>query len=163
MRQIRYPYEIDSSTLLGWLPNAKPRQIDRSLSEDDILFLQDIFLKTGFHHIRVADILSGRTIMYKLLESIHYYHEITCLTGNLQIPLKRRINNLYQALEKCCGSHATYESIEEYFLENYYADFLWIELSEELFKKSIATCALSIMHQLGMADNIPIISISYNS
>lgn len=163
MRQICCLHAANSCSDTGWAKANEPRQINVLLTEDDILFLQDIFLANGLHHIKVANMVAGREIIYKLLQSMHYYHDVTCLTGNEKIPLNKKVCNLYQAIKKYCGLNATYQDIEEYFLEQCYTDFMWVESSDELWENTIVAYAFQAMHELDIAHHIPIINVSYNS
>lgn len=141
----------------------KPRRINVFLTEDDIIFLQDVFLTNGLHHIKVPSVVSGREIIYKLLQSMHYYHYVTCLTGNVDVPLKRTVSNLFQNISQCCGQDCGYDEVENYFLEQCYTDFMWVELSEPLLNNAMVIHALQAMHKLDLAHHIPVISISYDS
>lgn len=162
MRQICCLYEVSSCNKTHWTGAMQPRQIDTNLTEEDILFLQDIFLTNGLHHIKVPSVLSGRTIIYKFLRSMNYYHHVTCLTCNDDFPLKKTVGNLFQLLKRACGQEPSYEHIENYFLEQWFADFMWVELSEDLITNGMVIHALHAMHELDLAHHIPIISVSCN-
>ena len=136
-----------------------PYKIDQVLSTDDILFLQDIFLTRGLHHIMVSDVVSGRMLIHKFLESLNCHHEIACFTLNVA-PTKQNIFDMYTSLVHCCGYDASYEEVEEFFLEQCFADFMWIENLNDLGQIPLVTHALKVMHDLGMVHDIPTIAVS---
>lgn len=143
--------------------NFHQLRVNALLTEDDILLLQDLFLTNGIHCIIAANVLSGRKLMYKFLQSLHYYHNVTCLTANKDRPLKKTVFNLFQSIQEYCGCNCEYQEVEYFFLEHCYADFLWVELSEELETNPIGINAFKAMDELNMDRAMPIIKISYNS
>ena len=140
---------------------VKPRQIDSTLSVDDILYLQNIFLTSGLHHIKVPDVVSGRLIVSRLLQSMQYHHEVSCLTNIGKPPLKKTVLNIYNSLMRHCGQDASYDEIEEFFLEQYFADFMWVEISGDLWEIPLVRYALQAMHDLEIAYQMPIVALSY--
>lgn len=153
-----YPYNK------SWLFDViRPRQIDSALPADDILFLQDIFLTNGLHHIGVSDLVSGRMIVSRLLRSMNYHHELACLTNSWDPPLKKTVLDIYNSLVDYCGQDASYDEIEEFFLEQYCADFMWVEISKDLLHIPMAGYALQAVYKLEIAHHIPIVAVSYQN
>ena len=142
---------------------VSPRRIDQSLPAEDILFLQDIFLTSGVHQIVVEDVRAGRKIVGKMLQSMNYYHEVACLTDIVEPPLKKSVINMYNSLAHYCGDDDSYDEVEEFFLEQYFADFMWIELSKGLLQIPIIENAMHALYDLDIIKHIPIVAISYNT
>jgi hypothetical protein len=141
----------------------RPRQINVPLPEEDIIFLQDLFLTNGYHHIKVPSQGSGRIIMHTLLQSMHYYHNVACLTDNSGVPLKKSVTDLCDKITCNYLPECSYEDVETYFLEQDYIDFMWIELSESLFTNTVAMYVLQVLQELNLAQHIPIISLSFET
>lgn len=150
-----------SCQILQLIENRKERSVGPILQVEDILYLQDIFLTKGLHYIKVKDILVGRKIVGDLLKSMHYYRDIACITNYFQPALKRTVYNIYCSLVDFCGTNVSYESIEEFFLENFFADFMWIEYSEDMLQKPLVVYAMQAMQELEIVRQIPIIVLSY--
>lgn len=142
-------------------PIEYTRTIGQQWSEDDILYLEDIFLTPGFHKIKVDDVNKGRSLVYILLQSLHCYQEVACLSC-LKIPLKKTITDIYMILLRLCQVHEYHDAVELYFLEYFQAQVLWIELSDELFEDPIMYCALQVIHDFNIMHSAPIIALSYN-
>lgn len=143
------------------LIDVPPRQLSAKLSVDDILYLQQIFLTTGLHHIAVPNLSVGRKIMRSLLQSMHYFNNTACLTQEHKTSLEGY--DVLGHLKDFCGKEADSNAIEEYFLEEFEADFLWVELNEALMQNSFVVQILNIMHVLDITHKIPVVAISYQT
>jgi hypothetical protein len=148
---------------MNLIENVPPMQLLSKLSIDDILYLQEMFLTKGLHHIMVPDIFAGRTLVHSFLQSMHYFHEVSCLTNDIEQSLVPEEYNLLENLTDFCGQEVTLDTIEEYFLEHYCADFMWIELSEALMSNPLVAQIAYIMHTLDIAHRMPVIAVSYKS
>jgi hypothetical protein len=141
------------------LNDVPPRQLSKKLSVDDILYLQQLFLTTGLHHIVVPDLSVGRKIIHSLLQSMHYFSNTACLTQQHKVSLKGY--DVLGRLINYCGQEANSNVIEEYFLEEFEADFMWVELNEELMQNPFAVQVFRIMHVLDIIKKMPVVTISY--
>lgn len=135
-----------------------PRHIDCQMSEDDILYLQDIFLTNGIHAISVADIHAGRSIMFSMLQSLNFYQTVACLTCD-KAPLEKSIVDIYSQLSS--EQDVQYEEVEHFFIEEFFSEFLWIELSEKLISKTLLAHSFHALNELEMARRMPIVTLSY--
>ena len=106
---------------------SSPRLVKRPFSEEDILYLQDAFLRNSFHYIAVETITSGRSIIYALLESLNYHRDITCLT----LVSKRLRNSVVDIYDECMKYGLGARALEEYLVEHFYGDFMWVECTPE--------------------------------
>ena len=163
MRQVCCLYEVNSCQKAGHREIARPRHINPALSIDDILFLQDVFLTGGIHHIIVPDVISGRKIVDSFLQSLNCHHEVSCLTVTEIPPIQGPTLNICSSLASYCGQDDSYEHVEEFFLEQYFADFMWIENLKDLLHIPLVARAIQAMHDLDIVQNIPVVAISYNA
>lgn len=139
------------------------RQLSLELTPEDILYLQELFLTNGFHHIRVPTVNDGRFLMYKLLHSMHFFNDIACLTCIDEPIISLDVCDLLNDLRIHCKGEESINAIEEYFLEVFFTDFMWIELNEALLNDPMVQHAIYIMHAIEFAHKIPVIAMSYNS
>ncbi len=137
-----------------------PRHIDHQMSEDDILFLQDIFLTNGVHAINVADVRVGRSIVHSMLQSLNFYQAVACMTCDQTTPLAESIIDVYSFLSNK-NYDLSYEEVEHFFIEEFFSDFLWIELSEKLINTSLFAYSFQALNELDMPRRIPIVTLSY--
>ncbi len=49
-------------------------------SEHDVLSLQEKFIALGVHIIKTKNVVDGRAIIQTILNSLNYYHNISCVT-----------------------------------------------------------------------------------
>jgi hypothetical protein len=127
------------------------------LTEQQIINLSSIFLTNGVHHISVTNKAEGRTLIYNFLHSLNYYHAVACLS--LEAINEEPITDLFEIL--CSGNWLTKGNFEPFLCQELYADFLWIEETQEMldspwyqpFKDSLLT--------LGFDKNMPIILFTY--
>lgn len=107
------------------------KKIKKPLSEQDILYLQDIFMIPGIHHIKVDSVISGRFIINSMLNSLNYYRNIGCLSA-YHLPIQEPIVDIYQELAKKNYFQNPDVNLYDFFLEDFDCDFLWIESSQNL-------------------------------
>ena len=136
------------------------RKIVDPFSEQDILELQDEFLTNGFHYLTVSNIQTGRKIINTFLSSLNYYQEVGCLTIADQA-LVENVSNICKLLEN--SDYLQNMNFEEFFLEQWYYDFVWIEAIEQLwylpwFKKLYQQIVNGTIE-----DSLPIFILSYTT
>ncbi len=111
-------------------------KIQDPLSEAEILTLQDRFLSNGFQHIKVKDITTGRLLIQAFLNSLGIYHNTACVT-TVDVSLQETVTNVYHEL--MIGGHLDPlepRFLDEFFIEEFYFDFLWIEMTNALINSS---------------------------
>ena len=151
---------------MNWLENAPstwfmaPRLIEEPLSESDILYLQDAFLTNGFHHIQVKNVAAGRNIIRTFLDSLAVYHDTACLTA---VDLGQEgVFDINNALHD--GGYLDLlgdKELEEFFIEEFYFDFMWIEASRELISSAWFIDFERKLEDFKITRHIPMIVISY--
>jgi hypothetical protein len=117
-----------------------------SISEQQILELQDLFLTNGIHHISVPNLKEGRALMYKFLDALRCYQSIACFTID-GISLKKCILDLHSQLLQKDWDH--------FFIEEFTSDFLWIEHDSIIHQNSLLL--EEKLCQLGFDQQLPII------
>lgn len=101
----------------------------RSLSEQDILDLQNAFLTFGYHRVPVSSLGWGRTLICSFLSSLSCFSSVSCLTYSRGI-LPNGVVSLHEEL--ALATDFSSDSIDHFLLENFYYDFCWIECTPEL-------------------------------
>jgi hypothetical protein len=121
------------------------------LTEHDILLFHACFLSVGLHTIKTSDMQKARSVISILLSSLDYYRAIAWVTQEQhQIPGFFPIHNdiLSQGYET---------ALEDYFIEAFNYDCLWIEDTKSWswlddFKEAV--------QYIGLEKQIPIIIVS---
>jgi hypothetical protein len=135
-------------------------RVTGALSEQSILVLQDKFLTPGFEYLMVREIRVGRRLVHTFLELLAYrYHNVACLTLSLE-PLQQSVYPLHQEL-----LHGGYvdnlRSLEQFFIERFYFDFLWIEATDTLIISEWFNEFAKILIDFNVQNHIPIFIIIY--
>jgi len=134
MRRFAHDKEVSSVRYIESLQFIS-RYVKRPFSEKDILELQDTFLSNGFQFLRMDTIPFGRTVMETFLMLLNNFHDVACLTTSKDA-LPPMVSNIYQLLDQ--GGFLEPHSMldfEEFFLEYFYYDFIWIEASYDLLSQ----------------------------
>lgn len=135
--------------------------VTQPFSERDIIWLQELFLTNGWHCLQVEDLHAGRSLINTMLYSLNYYHDVVCLTIEDHPLLDSSYFDVYLHLLE--GEYLDGQpcDVEEFFIEHFYADFLWIEETSELVRSAWYQQFLQALQDLKMANHIPIIILSY--
>lgn len=138
---------------------ALSKVVNSPFTEKDILDLQDDFLSNGFHYLKVNDIKTGRRVIHTFLHSLKsYYHDIGCLSV-ADVYLPDAITDIYEILEWYGYLKENY--LENFFIDQWYFDFLWIEATEELLLTSWFCTFSQLVEDFSFNKEIPIFIISY--
>ncbi len=135
---------------------AAAKVIRQPFSEADIFELHDMFLTNGFHFFKAPTIEQGRSIVYTLLDSLDYYHNIGCLSLNTQ-PVST-VTNINNVLLDTTISW-TKEFLAEYLLEIFFFDFFWIEATSTLIQYEMFDLFQETLTDLNLDRTSPIIVI----
>lgn len=138
-----------------------PQIYTNKLSNNDILTLQDIFLTKGLHPLHADSLETGRSIIYTIVQSLHYYETIGCITVNQQLPLANPIINVYQDAYDRFGSSYTLEDIETMFLDYWFIEYAWIEHSQSSLSDPLYNACTRVMRNLGIIEHIPVIELVF--
>jgi hypothetical protein len=118
--------------------------ISQPLNDESILHMQDLLLSHGFQYLRLKSISEGRMLMQTFLENLSY-HSVGCLT----LESNPGVTDIYQILD--AGDYLSDKyALQEYFLDHFQFDFVWIEATQELLssenfeqiKQAMITCVL---------------------
>ena len=137
----------------------------QQLTERDILELQDLFLTNGMHRVVSYDLFTGRTLVDIFLQAMApHYHEKACMTAH-SCTLDPSVLDLYTMLQLFVGGaqEDPTEHLEEFFTEQLYADFMWIEETASLRKQLWYPVFLETLTTLQLDHHIPIIIFSYEA
>jgi len=137
------------------------QHVKEPFSDSDILNLQDAFLNNGLHYIQVDDVQTGRGLINLFLSSLNFYHNIAALTVSTD-SLANGTADLYAQL--ILGNHLNQNlphELEDFFLEKFYHDFLWIEATKKLVDSFWAEELFKKITEFKLDQLIPILVVSY--
>lgn len=127
------------------------------LSENDILALQDKFLNNGVHYIKVQNIQTGRAIIQSFLETLSIHQDVACLTVS-NVALENYITDIYQEL---LIGHYFKTSLDEFFIDRFYFDFIWIERTKKLLDIEWYIDFEKKLLNFNLDQHIPMIMLNY--
>jgi len=139
---------------------SKSRKVTDQLSEQDIIELQDQFLTNGFHYITVETIEQGRKVIDTFLSSLNYYQDV----GYLSLANQQTVNdaeNIYRQLK----ADGCFESMryDEFFIERWHYDFMWIEAIEPLWHLSWFKKLYQQLVDGSFEESLPIFIVLYTN
>lgn len=131
--------------------------------EHTILAMQEKFLTNGFQHITVSDGAAGRELVMTFVNSLHCYHNVAALTLE-QEPLPQNMTDLYVQLvqNNCLAATRAENAMEEFLLDTFYYDLLWIEATPKLLEQSWFVEFEHEISSLQLDEKLPIVMISYD-
>jgi len=129
-----------------------------AISEDDILYLNDLLLTNGLHQVVVKNMDSGCTIIETFLMCLNKYQWICWLSGSAKN--SRHIYDLKDDLKSYgCLNSESMLVYEAYFSEQFYADCLVIECTEKLLQQHWYYYFYKAMCKASIAQRMPIIQL----
>ncbi len=105
------------------------RHIQIPCTEHEILYLENICMQPGIHHITVSSLASGRQMVAQILQALGWHQDIGYLGLNDDLDKKIHLTHIAKILEWPLDQ----EQLEHFFIHSFYYDFLWIEGSKELY------------------------------
>lgn len=157
---------FEVSDLMGVI--SKSKYIIDPLSEYDILDLQEKFLSNGIHYITVKNVIVGRNIINRFLKSINYYHD------NAILSISPDAINYFCTKDATFFSDIYYDLLQggyisenkktefnDFFIEQFYYDFMFIEANQELIDSGWFLKFFDAIKNNKIDQHIPIIVISY--
>jgi hypothetical protein len=129
--------------------------LSSTLSELNILSLQNVFLAYGFHDLCVANPEAGRRLVQVFLNALGCYKNVACFTL-VDKPLAPEVIDLYYQLSCFPGT------IEEFLLDTFYYDFVWIELSRELLADDMYVTFNQLLVRMELYVRLPVVVMHYN-
>lgn len=119
-----------------------------TISEQQILELQDLFLTKGIHTIEVPSIRQGRYLIYSFLDALRCFNSVACITMS-KVSLKKNIFNMHEYL---------HWDNDNFFSHELDFDFIWIEILKD--NKHDIMSYQHIIEHLCMDRQIPIIQLT---
>ena len=111
----------------------------------------------------MADAASGRCLVYRFLNSLYCYNSKAALSISSVI-LDDSISDIYYELVKDGYTEPLLcNDMEDFFIDQFYCDFMWIEVSDELIKNWWFSDFWQKMVSLKLDKHIPILIISYGN
>ena len=103
----------------------------------------------------IENVKEGRALVSQLLDSLKWYQDVACLS--LQNTATDQVTDILERIEQ----PITHERIVQFFMDDFYYDFLWIEATDELLQKPWLVTIRGQLNQYNIDHMIPIIVISY--
>ncbi len=132
------------------------KNIRTPFEESDILYLQNAFTTPGVHAIKVENVQTGRKLVAQLLNSLKWYQDVAYLASSESVPYTGATN-----IFAYIAQPMTAENIAQFFIEDFYYDFLWIEATPTLLKEPWISSFEQQLVNYHIDHMIPIIVISY--
>lgn len=111
-------------------PRVEINLYNQKISENEILYLQDLFLTPGFHQLNLTNLKIARTQLYTILDSLLFYQNPAGLSLQA-LGFRESMTDLYaEILQAGClnGPDSNIsENLVNFCLDHFYYDFLWIE------------------------------------
>lgn len=129
------------------------------LSEQEILNLQDLFLTYGYNHLAAASIIEARALISLFIASFHNFSRIACLTTS-SLALPDATIKLHEELALNGALAFDHHRLDEFLLNNFYYDFLWIECSDELMQAPWFSYFEKKLHDYNITASMPILFVT---
>jgi len=159
MRKIDWLYHATSRQFINYIHEIDT--VQQPLSDQAILEIQEKFLSNGFQYLKIESIKEGRLLIQSFLSSMSIHHDIACLTLQ-ERGLSSTVTNIYSMLNGG-GYLSSFESccIEEYFIEYFYFDFMWIEATSDLLLSGWFEQIKDMLINSAIDQHIPILVCVY--
>lgn len=138
---------------------AKDVKKRASLSEQDILTLQDYFLTPGLHLVKAENQEESRLLLAQFLYSFQYYSSIAIL-GTNEWSMPEDYHDLYKELGETSALFKK-EAMEDYLSCTFPHDFLAIEGTPDLLRSAWFGRFEHLLIQYEIVRTIPIIIFIY--
>lgn len=159
MRKIDWLHHASSRQLMHYIHEIS--KVHQPLSEQAILEIQEKFLSNGFQYLKVKSIKEGRSIIETFLNTLTLYNDVACLTTTKD-PILHNATDIYGIFE-AGGYLSPFEScyLEEYFIEHFYFDFMWIEATMDMLTSTWFEDVKKILIHTAIDQHIPILVCVY--
>jgi hypothetical protein len=140
---------------------ATSKRMQYPFTDADIIELQDKFLTTGLHSIKVPNVAEGRFAINTILKSLNCYSNVACLSMH-DTELESKFFDMYYGLTLGGYVHGNFEQkLDEFFLEQCDVDFLWIEATIQLVEQPWFYSFERKLSQFKIDLQIPIVVLVY--
>ena len=140
----------------------KSKHVRGPFSEHDILDLQDKFLNNGFHYVNVSDVQFGRSLVSQFLKSLNYYHENAVLSISMPLVDSSIVDLYYELVQYGYLDSLQNRDLDEFFIDQFYYDFLWIEACHELVDSRWFSEFFTRLVRFKIDRHIPVLVMSYS-
>jgi hypothetical protein len=145
---------LDSSLLFFVHRQRDTVSIQEPLAYDDICFLQNALFKPGISHITFYDFDTSLLILNTCFA---YCNKTVGYVSTLNVVSDSRYINLYHPLQHYYRT----DTMEQFFFDYSYIDFLWIEYSPSLLESPWLSKFEKKSIDFNIQNTIPILVVSY--
>lgn len=139
---------------------------NQKTSENEILYLQDLFLTPGFHKLKFSNTEAAREQLYTILDSLKFYQNTAGLSLQT-LGFRDDITDLYaEILQAGClnlSNSSINENLVDFCLNNFYYDFLWIENPPALEATQWYQQLLELISNFKLDQLIPICLVEFKA
>jgi len=125
-------------------------------SENDILYLQELFMSNGIHHISVPDIAAGRNLIEMFLSSLNCFYDIAYFGSE-----PHTHTSYFDVLAHLKLYEKNAADLDEFFINEFYFDFMWLEQTPHFSASPRFTNFMHKLAELKVDQHLPIIILSY--
>jgi hypothetical protein len=136
---------------------AHKNEYKKRLSEEDIIFLCDLFLKPGLHYISFSSIAEGRRTINSFVNLLKYYRTVGYIDRDNRAAQGM---NLYEMFVEYADRKELKEALDAFFVEDFVYDFIWIVYSRFHVTQTFIRIFLDHVLEYNIDQKIPIIFIN---
>lgn len=137
---------------------ARKKVYDAHLTENDVVALCDIFLTPSIHYVTFTSLATGRKVMHSFIDHLTCYHAIGYI-DRIGISHQKGMN-LYEFFAHYESGEHLREAIEQFFLERFNYDFIWIVYPKYQVAQTFIQVFLDCVVEYRIDQKIPIIFLS---
>lgn len=127
------------------------RIISEQLTDEDIFYLLDQFLRPGMHYVRVHSVEQGKHLLRSFIRSVNLPYKIASISATKSTI----IGNIFDEIKNL-------SSYEEYIAENLDADIIIIEATENLQNLPWVSHFIQTLLDFKLDEQMPIILYSFS-
>jgi hypothetical protein len=128
-----------------------------TITEQQILELQDMFLSNGIHYMYVSSLQEGRNLIYRFLGALRCYNNAACATNSTD-QLESTVCDLQKYLDSFhYFENKNIDELMRFLHEEFDFDFVWIEQNSTYWQGTKLEHALL---NANLEQQLPIIVVS---
>jgi len=155
---------LDKNNHEIYYDDNKSMSFSLPFSEQDVLYLQQVFVTFGIRTIKTRNVQDGRNIVETILKSLNYYKNIGCITYENGLPshtcdIISHVNFQKQVTKT---NNDLLIDLELFFTNHAHFDFIWIELTKELQEKYTTEKIKNVFDMYHVEERMPVIIVKYD-
>ncbi len=144
-----------------YINHLKNNILDEFFTENDALYLQNLFLTPGVHQINSANLSQVRILIKRMLTCLQYYQNVAGLSLQEGISAIEAVDLMQLLIAEDHLINA--DRLTLFFFDHFYFYFLWIEETPELLLSPWYNQFQRHLHDFGFDRTIPVIKVCIDS